>query len=107
MTTQSVHGRSLESTEAWPFSTAAVETLSPKSTFGGSSPWELIDSAELARRWNLPASWIRSHCRKRTFDEILCLRLGCTSGFAGEALNSKHGSPAIRRRDDDCKFAGG
>jgi hypothetical protein len=75
MTTQSVDGRSLESTEARPFSTAAVQTLSPKSTFGGSSPWELIDSAELARRWNLPASWIRSHCRKRTLDEIPCLRL--------------------------------
>ena len=35
MTPQSVNGRSLESTEARPFSPTAVPSLSPKSTFGG------------------------------------------------------------------------
>jgi hypothetical protein len=40
--------------------------LPPRPTF---SP-ELIDSEELARRLGLPVSWIRSHCRERTRDEI-------------------------------------
>ena len=31
---------------------------------------ELIDAAELARRWNLPESWIRDHTRSREKDPI-------------------------------------
>lgn len=38
--------------------------------------WELIDAEELATRLNLPVSWIRSHCRNRTSDEVPCLRFG-------------------------------
>lgn len=39
---------------------------------------ELIDSAELAARWRVPASWIRNRTRSRTPREerIPCLRLG-------------------------------
>jgi hypothetical protein len=39
---------------------------------------ELIDSEELASRWKVPQSWVRSHTRARTAkeDRIPCLRLG-------------------------------
>ena len=39
---------------------------------------ELIDSAELAARWKVPESWIRSHTRERTpkDERIPCVRLG-------------------------------
>ncbi len=45
---------------------------------GVSSVWELIDSAELAARWRVPESWIRSHTRERTPKDhrIPCIRLG-------------------------------
>ena len=39
-------------------------------------PTEVIDSAELAKRWNLPASWIREQTRSRALDPIPCLRFG-------------------------------
>jgi hypothetical protein len=32
--------------------------------------YEIIDSVELARRWVLPASWVRDHVRTRTTDPI-------------------------------------
>jgi hypothetical protein len=40
--------------------------------------FELIDSAELAARWRVPESWVRSHTRERTPREhrIPCVRLG-------------------------------
>jgi hypothetical protein len=39
---------------------------------------ELIDSPDLAARWRVPESWIRSHTRARTPREqrIPCVRLG-------------------------------
>ena len=39
---------------------------------------ELIDAVELASRWKVPESWIRSHSRARTPKEerIPCIRLG-------------------------------
>jgi hypothetical protein len=39
---------------------------------------EIIDSQELARRWKVPESWVRSHCQPRMpqADRIPCLRLG-------------------------------
>lgn len=39
---------------------------------------ELIDSVELAARWRVPESWIRSRTRVRTPREerIPCIRLG-------------------------------
>ena len=45
---------------------------------GGIDNPELIDSAELAARWRVPESWIRTHTRNRTpkDDRIPCIRLG-------------------------------
>ncbi len=53
---------------------ADVPTVSRTSKIGS----ELIDSTELAARWNVPESWIRSHTRTRTAkeDRIPCIRLG-------------------------------
>jgi hypothetical protein len=49
---------------------------------------ELIDADELARRLKLPVSWIRSHCRARTTDEIPCVRFGryCRFDWASPKL---------------------
>jgi len=51
--------------------TADVQLMSP-------SGCELIDSAELAARWKVPESWIRSRTRERTpkAERIPCVRLG-------------------------------
>jgi hypothetical protein len=38
--------------------------------------WELIDAAELAKRWSLPASWIREQTRSRATDPLPCIRFG-------------------------------
>ncbi len=38
--------------------------------------YEVIDSPELARRWCLPASWVRDQVRARAADPIPCVRLG-------------------------------
>jgi hypothetical protein len=37
---------------------------------------EVIDCEELARRWNLPPSWIREQTRNRATDPIPHLRFG-------------------------------
>ena len=37
---------------------------------------EIIDSRELARRWNLPESWIRDNVRRRSTDVIPHMRFG-------------------------------
>ena len=39
-------------------------------------PYEYIDCKELARRWNLPVSWIREQVRSRTDDPIPHVRFG-------------------------------
>jgi hypothetical protein len=40
--------------------------------------FEIIDSGELAKRWKVPESWVRSYTRERTPREqrIPCLRFG-------------------------------
>lgn len=55
--------------------TADVLKMSPK---GGNGEIELIDSVELAARWRVPESWIRSRTRARTpgHERIPCVRLG-------------------------------
>lgn len=52
---------------------------------------ELIDSAELASRWQVPESWIRNHTRARTpkDERIPCVRLGRYVRF-------QWGSPRLR-----------
>ena len=37
---------------------------------------EVIDSAELAKRWCLPETWVRDQVRARVADPIPCVRLG-------------------------------
>ena len=57
--------------------------------------YEFIDSEELARRWDVPASWIRDQVRKRAEDPLPHVSLGKYVRFLW-------GSPAlelwIRRR---------
>lgn len=38
--------------------------------------FEIIDSAELAKRWNVPESWIRDQVRSRAQDPIPHLNFG-------------------------------
>ena len=38
--------------------------------------YELIDSPELAKCWNVPESWVRDCVRNRSGDTIPCVRLG-------------------------------
>jgi hypothetical protein len=42
----------------------------------GTHYYEVIDSAELARRWVLPVSWVRGHVRGRVTDPIPHIRFG-------------------------------
>jgi hypothetical protein len=37
---------------------------------------EVIDATELARRWNLPVSWIREQTRSRAGDPLPCIHFG-------------------------------
>ena len=82
MNTQSIDGRSRQVAEMEAPKPFAVPSLSQKPTF------ELIDAAELARRLNLPLSWVRSHCRRRTLDELPVVRFGKYCRF-------KWGSPEL------------
>jgi hypothetical protein len=50
---------------------------------------EFIDSAELAKRLNLPDSWIRAQTRERATDPLPCLRFGRYVRFQWE-------SPALK-----------
>jgi hypothetical protein len=62
----------------------AASSFKPASAFhaelveSGKGSFEVIDSAELAARWQVPESWIRNRTRARTPEEerIPCLRLG-------------------------------
>jgi len=40
------------------------------------SPCEVIDATELAKRWNLPESWIREQTRTRAADPLPCVCFG-------------------------------
>ena len=43
---------------------------------------EVIDADELAKRWSLPASWIREQTRSRATDPLPCIRFGKYVRFA-------------------------
>ena len=43
---------------------------------GATSPCEVIGASELAKRWNLPESWIREQTRSRAGDPLPCIRFG-------------------------------
>jgi hypothetical protein len=38
--------------------------------------FEVVDSAELAKRWGVPETWIRDQVRRRALDPIPHVRLG-------------------------------
>jgi hypothetical protein len=46
------------------------------------SGYEIIDSAELGKRWNLPESWVRDQVRRRAQDPIPHIRFGKYVRFA-------------------------
>jgi len=37
---------------------------------------EIIDSADLAKRWSVPETWVRDQVRRRALDPIPHVRLG-------------------------------
>lgn len=59
---------------------------------------EIIDSAELAKRWSLPESWIRDKVRTRCGEPIPHLRFGRYVRFAWD---SKELNDWLRRRKTD------
>jgi len=50
----------------------------PLVSYNGGDHTQLIDSAQLAARWQVPESWVRNQTRSRTAkeDRIPCIRLG-------------------------------
>jgi hypothetical protein len=52
---------------------SAVEITSARSR---SQLFEVVDAGELAKRWNVPKSWILEQTRSRAADPIPCLRMG-------------------------------
>lgn len=73
MSAQSVIGRSSQVIGMPDVVRHDVPEMSQKPTFG---EFEVIDAPELAHRLNLPVSWVRSHTRRRTLDEIPTVRFG-------------------------------
>lgn len=51
--------------------------------------FEVLTPAELAKRWNLPESWVYEHVRARAADPIPHLRLG-------KYVRFQWNSPALR-----------
>jgi hypothetical protein len=43
---------------------------------------EIIDAEELAKRWHLPASWVREQTRSRAADPLSSIRFGKYVRFA-------------------------
>jgi hypothetical protein len=39
-------------------------------------PYEVIDTKELAKRWNVPKSWIAEQVRERATDKLPHVRMG-------------------------------
>ena len=46
---------------------------------------EPVDSKELAKRWNIPESWVRDNIRERTADPIPHVKFGCYVRFEWES----------------------
>jgi len=65
--------------------------------------YEIIDSAELAKRWNLPESWVRSYTRERTPrpERIPCIR------FGPRYVRFQWGSPELEEWVNRHKTGGG
>jgi hypothetical protein len=71
--------------------------------------FEVIDSAELAKRWCVPESWVRDQVRTRAQDPIPHVRLGKYIRFEweGEPLQewwARHRTSTKQSRNGDgCK----
>jgi hypothetical protein len=50
--------------------------------------YEVLTAEELAKRWKVPASWVREQCRSRAVDPIPHIQLGRYVRFS-------FGSPAL------------
>jgi hypothetical protein len=78
---------------------SAVSQTSTTNTF------EIIDAPELARRWNIPTSWVREQCRSRIPAEqrIPHIRFGRYKRFRwnspelNEFLNQRMSAPLASR----------
>lgn len=55
-----------------------MSTVLEMSQKAGNATYEVIDAAELAKRWRVPVSWIQNRTRARTpkDERIPCVRLG-------------------------------
>jgi hypothetical protein len=58
--------------------------LAPESPVRQTS-FEVIDAAELARRWHIPKTWIQGQTRSRAAEPIPCVRLGKYVRFEWES----------------------
>ena len=56
-----------------PLTTGKAAMSTQQQTANGN---EVIDTAELAKRWRLPESWIREQTRTRSGDPLPCVRFG-------------------------------
>ncbi len=65
-----------------------METNSALINFAPLPSHELIDCRELARRWNLPESWVRDQVRRRSPDPIPHIR-------CGKYVRFRSGSPEL------------
>jgi len=50
--------------------------------FDAGPHFEMLNSEQLAARWQVPVSWIREHTRRRAIDPIPCVRFGKYVRFA-------------------------
>lgn len=56
---------------------------------------EFIDCRELARRWDVPVSWIRDQVRRRADDPLPHVNLGKYVRFCGTVPNSGRGLSGV------------
>lgn len=61
-----------------PNNGVATHPVSSSAAVGMALPlsFEVVNAAELGRRWGIPKSWIMEQTRNRATDPIPCVRLG-------------------------------
>lgn len=68
---------------------SVTQLRKPESSPAAGGPFfEVLDAEELAKRWKVPASWVREQCRSRAVDPIPHVQLGRYVRFS-------FGSPAL------------
>jgi len=53
-----------------------MNTATTISTTNAAAGFEIIDAGELAKRWKVPASWVRDYVRTRAIDPIPHIQFG-------------------------------